>query len=107
MFKGVGMAEDYSLTSLTDEEKKEIEKLKPGFNVVPESENYTIQASTRVEISRKWAIKLLKISYWLNLVTIACFVLAFISSAFKPQPEYYASTPSGQLYGPLSKLRVK
>jgi hypothetical protein len=98
---------DYDVASLTDEEKKEIENLKAGFNIVPESDNYTIQASTRVEISRKWAIKLLKISYWLNLVTIACFILAFISSAFKPQPEYYASTPSGQLYGPLGKLRVK
>jgi hypothetical protein len=92
---------------LTKEDKEEIDNLKPGFNIVHESKDPFILTANRVEISRKWSKTLLNISFWLNIITIICFLIAAIFVYFKPQPDFYASTPSGKIFGPLKKMEIK
>lgn len=92
---------------LTEKEKEEIAQLKVGFNVIPESKEASIQAADRVEVSRKWAGKLLRLSFFLNIVSIICFVISALFLITKPSPSFYASTPSGKVYGPLPKIHLK
>lgn len=92
---------------LTEKEQKEIDELPLGFNIVKENENYENLSFRRVLVSKEWAGKLLKISAVLNFLSVAFFVLALIFSLLKPSPDYYASTPSGKVYGPLKKLHLK
>lgn len=89
---------------LTDKERKEIDALRPGFNVVKEdTKNYVLMTQTRVEVSKIWTSKLLKASLFLNIGAVICFAVALGTSFMKPPPDYYASTPSGKVYGPLAK----
>lgn len=92
---------------LTPQEKQQLEEIKPGFNIIPEFNDYNYQASRRVDISRVWSKKLLRISFFLNLISVIFIFLAFMFSLLKPAPVYYASTPSGQIYGPLEKYDAK
>ncbi len=101
------MVTQNSENELTEKELEEINQLKPGFNIVPESKDINILTSNRIEISRKWAKKLLVLSFFFNIVTIACFALSAIFVALKPPPSFYGSTPSGKVYGPLKRVIIK
>lgn len=92
---------------LTKKEKEEIESLKVGFNIIKESEEPMIQAANRVEISRKWSRKLLRLSFYFNIISIICFLVAGVLVLLKPIPSFYASTPSGKIVGPLPKVQLK
>lgn len=94
-------------TELTEKELEEINQLKPGFNIVPESKDVNILTSNRIEISRKWARKLLILSLFFNIVSISCFVLSALFVAMKPPPSFYGSTPSGKVHGPLQRVIIK
>ncbi len=58
-----------------------------------------------MEISRKGAILFLKWAKFLSLLT--CIIIGFTIGvfAFKPSPLYYATHPSGSVYGPLPKIK--
>lgn len=91
--------------SLTEKEKKEIENLKPNFNkIIEPQDNYHYVASRRVDVAHVMAKKLLIIAATLNIISSACFALAFGITWKKPYPTFYASTPSGKVYGPLQQL---
>lgn len=92
---------------LTDKEKEEIAALKVGFNVVPENKDYVSLAYRRVDLSRTTAKKLLKLSFIFNCISIGFFILTILFSFIKPPPEYYTSTPSGKVFGPLKKDSLK
>jgi len=92
---------------LTDEEKKEIEDLPKNFNIVKENQDYDSMAYRRVDISRETARKLLKLSLIFNCLSILFFIVAVLFTLAKPAPSYYASTPSGKVYGPLPKDNIK
>ena len=92
---------------LTDKELEEIENLKPGFNIVQENKNYNSLSLTRVSISKYWAGRLLRASFILNFLSILFVSIALILSLVKPTPNYYASTPSGKVIGPLKKEVMK
>lgn len=93
--------------AILKEEKEERDALKTGFNIVKEEDHVMVLAANRVEISRKWAKRLLKISFYFNIVTLTCFVISIGFVLTKPQPEFYASTPSGKIIGPLGKVNLK
>lgn len=83
---------------LSEEEKEKIKNLDKNFNKVLEEEsNYDYLASRRVEVSRVWAKKLLTISFVFNIVSAALIVLTVVFMILKPEPTYYATTPSGQV----------
>jgi hypothetical protein len=89
---------------LTDLEKEEIANLRPGFNVVKESNDPTLLSARRIEVSKVWSRRLLRFAFWCNIVTLLCFVMSIVMVVIKPDPDFYASTPSGKIYGPLKKL---
>lgn len=92
---------------LTDKEKEEIENLKPGFNIVKENPDYVSLTYRRVDLSRVTAKNLLKLSFIFNCLSILFFILTILFSFVKPTPSYYASTPSGKVFGPLLKEKMK
>ena len=92
---------------LTDKEKEEIEALKPGFNIVKENPDYTNLTYRRVDISRVTAKKLLKLSLIFNCLSIFFCLIIILFAFIKPAPSYYASTPSGKVFGPLLKEKLK
>lgn len=83
---------------LNDKEKKNIESLKKNFNIVPESANYNYMASRRYDISRIWAKRLLRVSFFINLVSILLLVGSLLLASTKPLAQIYASTPSGKVF---------
>lgn len=85
-------------TILTSKEKEQIAKLEKNFNKIPESINYNYMASRRLDLSRAWTKKLLKISVFFNVLSIIFFLLSIISVIKRPEPEFYASAPSGTIY---------
>lgn len=89
---------------LTDKEKEELSNLRVGFNKILESEDHNILTNRRIEISRVWSKKLLRLSFFFNIVTILCFVIATLFIFVKPEPSFYVTTPSGKIFGPLSKI---
>jgi len=89
---------------LTEKEKEEIASLGKNFNIVNEDNNYNYKASRRLDISRVWSKRLLKASMVLNGLSILLLIASFVVSYLKPPPEFFASTPSGQIYH-LQKLR--
>lgn len=88
---------------LSPKEKEAISNLKVGFNVVKESQDIALLATKRVEISQKWSTKLLKISLYLNILTLILYMIATVFVLLEPTPDYYATTPSGRIVGPLPK----
>ncbi len=91
---------------LTSKEKEQIAKLGRNFNKIPESIDYNYMASRRLDLSRAWTKKLLKISVFFNLLSIIFFLLSIVSVIKRPEPEFYASLPSGTIYY-LQKLNIK
>jgi hypothetical protein len=89
---------------LTEKEKEQINALGKKFNIVYENPNYNYLASRRLDISRVWSKKLLKISMILNILSIILLISSFVVSLFKPPPEFFASTPTGKIYH-LKKIR--
>lgn len=100
------MALKENVDLLTPEERAKIAELKPFYNRVKETRNELVVSTMRVEVSRKYAGLLLKASLVLNILSIFIILTAGIIFYFKPSPDYYASTPSGKLYGPLSKADI-
>lgn len=88
---------------LTPKEKEEIANLKYGFNRIKETEDFSILATRRVGISQKWSKKLLKASLYLNLLTLIIYIIGVFFVLIEPEPDFYASTPSGRIVGPLQK----
>ncbi len=41
------------------------------------------------------------LSFLFNVLSIGLVILTILINLAKPYPSYYASTPSGQVYGPL------
>lgn len=92
---------------LTDKEKEEIANLKFNFNIVKENTDYNSLTYRRVDLSRITARKLLKLSLIFNCLSILFFILTMLFAFIKPAPSYYASTPSGKVFGPLLKEKIK
>lgn len=92
---------------LTPKQKEEIANLKYGFNKIKETEDFAILATRRIGISHKWTKKILKISLCLNLVTLLMYLIATFFILTEPEPNFYASTPSGRIEGPLQKYYPK
>lgn len=94
------------MSILSEKEKEQLNELRLKFNVVPENKDYNYMSSRRVEISRVWAKKLLRASFFLNIASIIFVILTVFVTITKPAPEFYASTPSGKLFY-IEKLKVK
>lgn len=83
---------------LSDEEKEKIKSLDKNFNVVYEDErNYDYLSSRRVVVSRDWTKKLLTLSFIFNIASVVLVIATVLMMLLKPEPTYYASTPSGQV----------
>lgn len=94
-----------NIIMLTPEEEKEIKDLKRNYNIIPEPDVYDYRASRRTQVSRPGAILFLQISIFLNILTIVIVFFTFTVFVLKPAPLYYASHPSGSVYGPLPKYK--
>lgn len=90
---------------LTPEEEKEIKELRKNYNIIPEANVYDYRASRRVEVSRKGSLFFLKASIALNILTIIIVFFTITIFVLKPAPLYYATHPSGSVYGPLPKYK--
>ncbi len=82
---------------LSQKEKEKIDNLPRQFNIVPESENYNLMAFKRVDIAKVWTRRLLLATVFFNLLSIVFMVLSIGIAFMKPEPEFYASTPSGKV----------
>lgn len=85
--------------------KEEIESLPKNFNIVPEADNIDYLASRRVEITKLWIPKLLKLSLYLNIMTLICLVTSLLFLLEKPEPKYFGTTPNGKVI-PLEKVQL-
>lgn len=85
--------------------KEEIENLPKAFNVVPEAEDINYLASRRVEITKEWIPKLLKLSLYLNVMTLICLFVSILFLLEKPEPKYFGTTPNGKVI-PLETIRL-
>lgn len=90
---------------LTKEEQEEFDKLRYGFNIIKESDDYNIRASLRVDVARPVADRLLKLSFYLNIGSIICFAISLVLTFTKPLPNYYGSMPNGKIY-PLTTTKL-
>lgn len=90
---------------LSPKEEQEIKDLRKNFNIIPEPNIYDYRASRRVEISRKGALFFLKASIALNLLTLIIICFTVTVFVLKPSPLYYATHPSGSVFGPLPKFK--
>lgn len=77
--------------------KEELENLPKGYNIVPEADNIDYLASRRVEITKIWIPKLLKLSLYLNMMTLGFITLSILFLLNKPEPKYYGTTPNGKV----------
>lgn len=91
---------------LTEQEKQDLADLKRGYNIVVEHNDPITMAANRVELSRKWSGKLLKIAFFMNMITLLCYLASAVFIITKPEPAFYASTPSGKVI-PLKKIYLK
>ncbi len=82
---------------LSPKEKEKIENLPKEFNIVPEPEDFNLMAFKRTEISKVWTRRLLFATVLFNLISIVFMVLSIGVAFMKPEPEFYASTPSGRV----------
>jgi hypothetical protein len=91
---------------LTPEMKTELDELKKDFNIVHEYDDIDYLASRRVEITKVWIPKLLKMILIINCFTILFISLSLITISLKPRPEYYGSTPNGKVFK-LKNVKVQ
>lgn len=89
---------------LSPKEKEKIENLPKYFNIVNENPDYNLMAFKRFEISKIWTKRLLLFTVVLNFISIFLMVLGIFFAITKPEPDFYASTPSGKVI-PLEKIR--
>lgn len=94
------------MSLMNSKEEEEFSVLKSGFNVVKPSVDYSLITSVRIETSKYWGKRLLLYSFYMNIVTILCFVVVIVSYILKPLPHFFASTPNGQVYV-LETVKVK
>lgn len=87
-----------AIPELTKKEAEDLNKLRGAFHVVQENKNHIVVASRRVEVSRVWAKRLLSASFFLNCLTVLCFLLSMWFVASKPEPKYFGTTPNGKIY---------
>ncbi len=82
---------------LSPKEKDKIDNLPKNFNIVNESQDYNLMAFKRTDISKVWTKRLLIATVFFNLISIVFMVLSIGIAFTKPEPEFYASTPSGRV----------
>ncbi len=89
---------------LLKEEKEALENVYGDFYQIHEKKDDDYMSIKRIEISRKWATKLIKAALFFNALSIVCFICTIVIVLKKPGPEYYATTPYGKVYH-LKKLQ--
>lgn len=77
--------------------KEEIDNLPKNYNIVHEADNIDYLASRRLEITKVWIPKLLKLSLYLNILTLGCILLSITFLFNKPSPKYFGTTPNGKV----------
>lgn len=85
--------------------KEEINNLPKGFNIIPEADNIDYLASRRFEITKVWIPKLLKLSLYLNIMTMVCLLISIIFLLQKPEPKFFGTTPNGKVI-PLQAVNL-
>lgn len=98
MYDDDDVIDPQSIPELTKREAEDLNKLRGAFYTVNENKNHIIVASRRVEVSRTWARRLLTASFFLNCLTVLCFLISMWFVASKPEPKYYGTTPNGKIY---------
>lgn len=76
---------------------KDDDRLRAGFNIFPEEEDYAWRASTRVEHTREWAPKLLRWALVINIIAAIFYGAAFVIMVTKSPPVIYSSTERGSI----------
>lgn len=85
--------------------KEEINNLPKGFNIIPEADNIDYIASRRLEITKLWIPKLLKLSLYLNIMTMVSLLISMIFLLEKPEPKFFGTTPNGKVI-PLQAIKL-
>lgn len=85
--------------------KEEINNLPKAFNIVYEADNIDYLASRRLEITKLWIPKLLKLSLYLNIMTMVCLLVSIIFLLQKPEPKFFGTTPNGKVI-PLQSVNL-
>lgn len=83
---------------LSEKEKDEIQKLGRNFNKNYEITDYNLMSSKRSDFSRYWAKFFLQASFVMNSLSILILLISILISINKPDPVFYAATPSGKIY---------
>ena len=86
--------------------KEELNNLEKDYNIVPEDSNIDYLASRRVEITKFWIPRLLRMSMILNIITLVFLILAVTFLLNKPEPRYFGTTPNGKVI-PLETVNLK
>jgi hypothetical protein len=86
--------------------KEEINNLQKNYNIVQEYNDINYLASRRVEITKFWIPKLLKLSLYLNIMTVICILISILILLQKPEPKYFGTTPNGKVI-PLETVKLR
>lgn len=82
---------------LSPEIRKELDSLPKNYNIIPEADNIDYLASRRLEVTKIWIPKLLKLSLYFNMLTLIFIGLSILFLLNKPEPKYYGTTPNGKV----------
>lgn len=83
---------------MAKEEKIDINELKRNFNVVPKSIDENLEYGEYFNHSRYWTEKILKMSFYLLVGSVICFVVGCLFFVTKPRPFVYGSQSNNELY---------
>lgn len=83
-----------------DKKKVDIDttKLRPGFNIVKDEEDYSVVANKRNRFTQFWVKKIAILTFSINILTCLILLLTFSLILMRPIPKYYASTEKGSVY---------
>lgn len=85
--------------------KEEISNLPKSYNIIPEADNIDYLASRRLEVTKVWIPKLLKLSLYLNIMTMVSLLISIIFLLEKPEPKFFGTTPNGKVI-PLQAVNL-
>ena len=76
----------------------DITKLKVGFNIVKDEEDYSVVANKRNRFTQFWVKKIALLTFIINALTCVILLITFVLILLRPAPKYYASSEKGSVY---------
>lgn len=83
---------------MAKEEKIDINELKRNFNIIPKVIEENLEYGEYFNHSKYWTEKILKMSFYLLVGSVICFLVGCLFFVTKPRPFVYGSQSNNELY---------